>query len=115
MTNDEARMTNQCRMTKSEWSVSSLVIRHLSFLRHSDFVIRHYRDDGGRALQCPVHHAKMDGMDFDKRLQQAIQRGQKQSDDKDQARVSRALNEDELRKLYGDYRIKFSDHIEQCL
>ena len=54
-------------------------------------------------------------MDFNKRLQQAIQRGQKVSDDQDQARVSRALGEDELRKLHADYRIKFSDHIEQCL
>ena len=54
-------------------------------------------------------------MDFDKRLQQAIQRGQKVSDDQDQARVTRAMGEDELRKLHADYRIKFSDHIEQCL
>ncbi len=54
-------------------------------------------------------------MDFDKRLQQAIQRGQKVSEDKDQARVERAMGEDELRKLYGDLRIQFSDHIEQCL
>lgn len=54
-------------------------------------------------------------MDFNQRLQQAIERGQKVSDDKDQARVSRALNEDELRKLHGNFRIVFSDHIEHCL
>ncbi|MDB5338919.1 MAG: hypothetical protein JWN70_4538 [Planctomycetaceae bacterium] len=54
-------------------------------------------------------------MDFNKRLQQAIERGQKVSDVNDQARVSRALNEDELRKLYGDLRIQLSEHIEQCL
>lgn len=54
-------------------------------------------------------------MDFNKRLQQAIERGQQVSDDKDQARVTRALGEDELRKIHGDFRITFSDHIEQCL
>ena len=54
-------------------------------------------------------------MDFNKRLQQAIERGQKVSDSNDQARVSRALNEDELRKLYGNLRIQLSEHIEQCL
>lgn len=54
-------------------------------------------------------------MDFEKRLQQAIQRGQKVSDDKDQARVERAMGEDELRKLYADFRIQFSEHIEHCL
>lgn len=54
-------------------------------------------------------------MDFQQRLQQAVQRGQKVSDDKDQARVVRALGEDELRKLHGDLRIQFSEHIEQCL
>lgn len=54
-------------------------------------------------------------MDFNKRLQQAIERGQKVSDVNDQARVSRAMNEDELRKLHGDLRIQLSEHIEQCL
>ena len=54
-------------------------------------------------------------MDFNQRLQQAIERGQKVSDGHVQARASRALNEDELRKLHGDLRIQLSDHIEQCL
>lgn len=54
-------------------------------------------------------------MDFQKRLQQAIQRGQQVSQAADQVRADRAMGEDELRKIYGEFRIQFSDHIEQCL
>lgn len=67
------------------------------------------------ALQTFQDVGKIDPMDFNKRLQQAIQRGHKASDDKDQARVERAMGEDEFRKLHGDFRIQFSEHIEHCL
>jgi len=41
MTNDEARMTNETRMTKDCTQEPSLfVIRASSFIRHSDFDIR---------------------------------------------------------------------------
>lgn len=54
MTNDEARMSNEARITKLEWMRSSeLVVRHSSlghsslghssFFRHSLFDIRHFR------------------------------------------------------------------------
>jgi hypothetical protein len=54
-------------------------------------------------------------MDFEKRLQQAIQRGQSKSNAKDQARVERTLGEAELRKIHADFRLQFSEHIENCL
>ena len=55
MTNDEIRMTNQCRMTKSACNGAEVNVRlaertpmripssfgHSSFIRHSNFVIRH--------------------------------------------------------------------------
>lgn len=67
------------------------------------------------ALQTSGDRDTIEIMDFNQRLQQAIQRGQQVSDEKGQARVERALGEDELRKLYGNFRIQFSEHIEQCL
>lgn len=54
-------------------------------------------------------------MDFEKRLQQAIQRGHSVSNAKDQARSERALSEDEFRKIHADLRLQFSEHIEECL
>lgn len=54
-------------------------------------------------------------MDFEKRLQQAIQRGQSESNAKDEAHVQRKLGEVELRKLHADFRLQFSEHIEECL
>jgi hypothetical protein len=44
MTNDEARMTNETTMTndkKAPRGTSFFVIAFSSFIRHSDFVIRH--------------------------------------------------------------------------
>ena len=44
MTNDQIRMTKECRNPKSEQRVKALqefVLRHWEFFRHSDFVIRH--------------------------------------------------------------------------
>jgi hypothetical protein len=47
MTNDEARMTNETTMTndkKAPRCTSFFVIVFSSFIRHSDFVIRHFVD-----------------------------------------------------------------------
>jgi len=41
MTNDEARMTNEIRMTNDDRGAVQFVIRISSFFRHSDFDIRH--------------------------------------------------------------------------
>jgi len=54
-------------------------------------------------------------MDFEKRLERAIERGQRESSARAQERASRALSEQELRRLYSQYRIELSEHIENNL
>jgi len=54
-------------------------------------------------------------MDFDERLQKAIQRGQRVSDSRVQASQSKALTEEELKRLHGRYQLQLSEHIEACL
>lgn len=54
-------------------------------------------------------------MDFEQRLQKAIQRGQKRSDARRQEAEAQALSEDELKRLHNEYRLQLSDHIENCL
>lgn len=54
-------------------------------------------------------------MEFEERLQRAIQRGkQRQQATAAEARA-RALTEEELKSLHSQYRLQLSDHIEQCL
>lgn len=54
-------------------------------------------------------------MDFDQRLQKAIQRGQRRSDQQAAAARARALSEDELKRLHTTFRLEVSEHIESCL
>jgi hypothetical protein len=54
-------------------------------------------------------------MDFDKRLQKAIERGQRLGDARSRAAGKQALNEDELKRLHSQLRLELSEHIEQCL
>ena len=54
-------------------------------------------------------------MDFDKRLQRAIQRGQHARDAEGQRQAEKAVTEEELRDLHSRCRIDFSEHIEKCL
>ena len=54
-------------------------------------------------------------MDFDSRLQKAIQRGSKTRSEQGQAARQSEANEDELRQLHSKYRIDLSDHIGACL
>ncbi len=53
--------------------------------------------------------------DFEKRLEKAIQRGQRASDVRAQAEAEKALTEQELRRLHTQYRLELSEHIENCL
>jgi hypothetical protein len=53
--------------------------------------------------------------DFEKRLEKAIQRGQRASDARAQAEAEKALSEQELRRLHTQYRLEISEHIEVCL
>lgn len=54
-------------------------------------------------------------MEFEKRLEKAIQRGHRASAAQAHARQQQALSEEELRRLHSQYRLELSEHIEQCL
>jgi hypothetical protein len=54
-------------------------------------------------------------MDFEKRLERAIERGQRSAADKAQAASDLTVNERELKRLHTKYQMELSDHIEQCL
>jgi hypothetical protein len=54
-------------------------------------------------------------MNFEERLQRAIERGGRIADGKEQAARTEALNEEQLRRLHSQYRLQLSEHIERCL
>jgi hypothetical protein len=54
-------------------------------------------------------------MDFDQRLEKAIQRGQRRGDAQALAEAARTVNEEELRRLHSQYRLELSEHIERCI
>lgn len=54
-------------------------------------------------------------MDFENRLQRAIERGQKRSEAETREAAARALSHDEQRVLHSKYRLELSEHIESCL
>jgi hypothetical protein len=54
-------------------------------------------------------------MDFQQRLQKAVERGQRAGDAEAIARRNRELNEKELQRLHTQYRLELSDRIERCL
>lgn len=53
--------------------------------------------------------------DFENRLQQAIQRGQRRQELDQQVARAEALSEDELRRRHGQLRLQLSEHIEHCI
>lgn len=54
-------------------------------------------------------------MDFEQRLQKAIERGQRRGEAQAQADAAREMSEEELRRLHSQYRLQLSEHIEHCL
>jgi hypothetical protein len=54
-------------------------------------------------------------MDFEQRLTKAIERGQRASEERAQAQREKAVSEEEFKRLHGQYRLRLSDQIEQCL
>jgi len=54
-------------------------------------------------------------MDFDKRLQNAIDRGKARADNLEREEREKQLNEEELKSLHSRYRLQLSDHIEECI
>ncbi len=54
-------------------------------------------------------------MDFQQRLAKAVERGHKTGDTRAKAKAEKALNEQEMRRLYSQYRLELCEHIEECL
>jgi hypothetical protein len=54
-------------------------------------------------------------MDFEKRLQNAIQRGQKRCHSRRDEALAKVITEEELKQLHGQYRLQLSEHIEHCV
>ena len=54
-------------------------------------------------------------MDFDERLQKAIQRGQRRGEEQAAEAKRQALSEEDLKRLHGKVRLELSDHIEHCV
>ena len=54
-------------------------------------------------------------MDFQQRLEKAIERGHRASDVRAQAKAEKAITEKELSRLHSQYRLAVSENIEACL
>jgi len=54
-------------------------------------------------------------MEFEKRLERAIQRGQQTRKQKGQTHAQKSLSEEELKTLHSKYRLELSEIIEDCL
>jgi len=54
-------------------------------------------------------------MDFEQRLQKAIERGQRRGEAESEAAAQQALSKEELKQLHSQYRLQLSEHIESCL
>lgn len=54
-------------------------------------------------------------MDFDERLEKAIERGQRIGEARVRSERERAMSEEELKRLHSQYRLQLADHIEHCL
>ncbi len=54
-------------------------------------------------------------MDFEKRLEKAIERGERARDEQGRRRAEKTMGEEELKTLHTRCRLELSDHIEKCL
>ena len=54
-------------------------------------------------------------MDFQKRLEKAIERGERTGSTRQQAEAEQAISEQELARLHSQYRLSLSERIEACL
>ncbi|OHB86678.1 MAG: hypothetical protein A2V98_11020 [Planctomycetes bacterium RBG_16_64_12] len=53
--------------------------------------------------------------DFERRLQEAIERGQRTGEIRARVESEKTMSENELRRLHTQYRLELSEHIESCL
>lgn len=58
---------------------------------------------------------RQSAMDFEQRLQKAIQRGQRRRDERVREAQAQAGDEGELRRLHSQFRLALSEHIEECM
>lgn len=54
-------------------------------------------------------------MDFEQRLENALARGTRARETQNRRDSATALSEEEFKRLYAQYRLEFSEHIEKCL
>ena len=54
-------------------------------------------------------------MSFEERLQKDIERGQRRGHHRHEEALAKALCEDDLKRLHGQYRLQLAEHIEKCL
>ena len=54
-------------------------------------------------------------MEFEKRLERAIERGEQIRDSKGREQAEKAMSEDDLKNLHSKCRLELSEHIENCL
>lgn len=54
-------------------------------------------------------------MDFEKRLERAVERGKQSRDATRHKQLEAALTAEELRNLHSKCRLELSEHVEQCL
>lgn len=54
-------------------------------------------------------------MNFEERLQRAVDRGNRAADAKRRAEAEQALSEEQFKRLHSQYRLALSEYIERCL
>ena len=54
-------------------------------------------------------------MEFNKRLEKAIERGQQTSDARKRAQQKSELSEEDYRRMHSEFRLPLSEQIESCL
>ena len=54
-------------------------------------------------------------MDFEDKLQKAVQRGQNRNAARSNAEKQAAMSNEQIRNRHNEYRLNLSDHIETCL
>ncbi|HEV3417174.1 MAG TPA: hypothetical protein VG056_10185 [Pirellulales bacterium] len=54
-------------------------------------------------------------MDFEQRLQRAVERGTRAAEAKRRIEAEQALSEEQLKRLHSQYRLQLSEYIERCL
>jgi hypothetical protein len=54
-------------------------------------------------------------LEFQERLQRAVERGQQARDTRGRDAAAKALSEEESRALHSQYRLELSEHVSNCL